>query len=812
MFLIDDFLQAWRGLRHSPAFLFLASAVLALGLGATIFTYGVLNTTSMRPPPFPDAGRLHVIFGAEPARDEPYLQLHYLDFLEYKAQQRSFEDIAAGYTGTMMISGDRPAERYNGGFVSWNLMKVLGVKPLLGRDFTEDDDLPDATPTVILGHELWTERYHQDPGVIGRVVRVNARPSIVIGVMPKGFSFPSNEALWVPMQRDPALERRGDQNHENMVGVTAVGRLAKGVTREQAAHEAREIFDRLARLYPRSNAGVTAAIVTVAEGSIGDTARTINTMFAAVLLVLLISCANVASLIFVRANMRVYEAGMRAALGARRPRLIMQMLGESIIVSFFGVIGGLVLAALGLHFTNVAVHNLSEAKTPIWWTFPIDWNVALFAAGVALASALLSGIVPALRASRPDVMRILRDGGRTGTGMRLNKFTTAMVIVEVAFSAALLTGAGLMTRASVLSLQQDFGADVRGFMSERVGLPFAKYPTHEQQGAFFERLLAELREKPGVRAAIAATNMPGVGADEWRLAIEGETYDARADYPVAHGISVSAGFFEGFRLRMKAGREFHAGDTPASTPVAVVNEAFVDAYFPDEDPIGRTLRAAEDPSSAVVTIVGVAPNINHDKRWKNGTFAPTIYRPLAQLPWRFATVAIRVDGDPHAYGDMLRAVTQSLDPDLAPYWIQTLEEFQVQRRDAIKLLSNVFIAFALIAIILAAVGIYGVLAFATGQRNREIGVRRAMGAQDKQILATVMRGALFQLAIGLALGALFAPIMARSLKDGLLGMSPDDPVIYSMVLVILLTATLLASWIPARRALRIQPSSALRCE
>ena len=811
MFLIDDFLQAWRGLRYSPAFLFLASSVLALGLGATIFTYGILNTTSIRPPPFPEAERLYNIVAAEPRRDEHYLQLQYIDYVELKAHQKSFEDMASYYSGTIMISGDRRAERYNGGFVNWNLMRVLGVKPMLGRDFREEDDLADARPTVILGYNLWATRFQQDPDVIGRVVRVNARPSTVIGVMPKGFSFPSNEDLWVPMQRDPALERRGDQSHENSVGVVAVARLAKGVRIEDARREAEEIFARLANAYPRSNDGVTTNIVTVAEGAVGDTARIINTMFAAVLLVLLISCANVASLIFVRANMRVYEAGMRVALGARRPRLIVQMLGESIIVSFFGVIGGLVLAALGLHFTSVAVHNLSEQKTPVWWTFPIDWNVALFAAGAALAAALLSGIVPALRASRPDVMRILRDGGRTGTGMRLNRFTTAMVIVELAFSAALLTGAGLMTRASVISLQQDYGADVRGFMSARVGLPLATY-SMEQQGTFFEKLLAELRERPGVQAAIAATSMPGVGADEWRFAIDGETYEERADYPFAHAVSVSAGFFDGFRLRMLEGREFNAGDVPGSTPVALVNEAFVDAYFPDRNAIGQRVRAAEDSNAPELTIVGVTPNINHDKRWKNGGFPPTIYRPLAQMPWRFTTVAVRVNGDPHPYGNMLRNVTQSLDPDLAPYWIQTLEEFQAQRRDVMRLLSNVFISFALIAIILAAVGIYGVLAFATSQRNREIGVRRAMGAHDKQILAAVMRGALFQLTVGLGLGALLAPIMARSLREGLLGMSPDDPVIYSLVLVILLVATLLASWIPARRALRVQPSAALRYE
>jgi putative ABC transport system permease protein len=332
---------------------------------------------------------------------------------------------------------------------------------------------------VILGYDLWRTRFNQDPDVLGRVVRVNAQPTRIIGVMPKGFSFPSTEQLWLPMRRDATQEHRGEQSYETAVGVAGVGRLAKGVTREQAMQEAQDVFARLAKLYPRSNSGVTANVLPVAEGSmssISDAGHVINTMFAAVVLVLMIACANVASLIFVRANLRVYEASMRVALGAKRLRLFVQMLAESLIVSLFGVLGGIALAAVALHLTEVGIHSSEESTSPMWWTFSIDGRVTLFAAGVAVFSALLAGIFPALRASSPDVMRVLRDGGRTGTGMRLNKFTTAMVVVEVAFSAALLTGAGLMTRASVMSLQQDYGADVRGFMSARVGLPAATYP------------------------------------------------------------------------------------------------------------------------------------------------------------------------------------------------------------------------------------------------------------------------------------------------------------------------------------------------
>jgi predicted permease len=502
---------------------------------------------------------------------------------------------------------------------------------------------------------------------------------------------------------------------------------------------------------------------------------------------------------------------MRVALGARRPRLIVQMLSESLIISVIGVAGGLVLAAISLHLMNLTMHSIAEYQTPRWWTFSIDLRVALFAAGATLLAALLSGIVPALRASRPDVMRILRDGGRTGTGLRLSKFTGAMVIVEIALSAALLTGAGLMTRASVMSLQRDYGASVDGFMSARIGLPLPKY-TKEAQGHFFNRLVEELRTRPGVLAAVASTSMPGAGADEARFAIEGKSYANRADYAVARMVSITPGAFDAFQRPLHRGRDFNSGDTLEAAQVAIVNEALVRRYFPSQDPIGQRFTSADDPERKPVTIVGVAPDINHHITWDRGDFAPTLYRPVSQAPWRFMTVAIRTQGEPLSYGKTIRDAVRRLDPDIAPYWVETLRQFQEQKRATLRLLSNIFGAFAVIAIILAAVGIYGVLAFATGQRNREIGVRRALGAQDRQILATVMRGALVQLIVGLGLGALFAPLMGRLVSGGLFGLSPDDPVIYSTVFCLLVLASLLASWIPARRALEIQPATALRCE
>jgi len=811
MHYIDDFLAAWRGLRNSPAFLGLTSWVLALGLGATIFTYGVINTLLLKPPPLPEANRLYAVAAAEPGRKEHYETIAYVDFLELKQQQRTFEDLAAHFSGTAIIAGDDVPQRYTGGTVTWNFNRVLGVQPILGRDFTAADDTPTADPVVILGYDLWRTRFKQDPDVIGRVVRVNAVPSMIIGVMPPKFSYPESEELWIPMARDVAKERRGDQSWESAIGVTGVGRLAPGVTPEQASADMASIAARLAKLYPRTNAGLTTHVMPASEALMGSMKPVMYGMFAAVWLVLLTACANVASLIFVRANFRAYESSMRMALGAPRSRLIAQMLAEALIISLIGMAGGLVIAAIGLHLIEVALQSILDMKPAAWWMFNIDLRVAAFAGAAALLAALLSGIVPALRASRPNVMRVLRDGGRTGTGLRLSKFTTAMVIVELALSASLLTGAGLMTRSSVLSMQQDYGADVRPFMSGRVGLPLAKYPV-EEQARFFNQIVKELRSKPGVLAATAATSMPGIGTDDWRFSLDSVTFENRADYPFTQIVTVTPGFFDAFNRPLIHGRDFNEHDTEHSTQVALVNQAFAQKFSPDESPIGRKLTSPDDPMAPPLTIVGVVPNINHNDSWLDGDFPPTMYRPVSQKPWRFMTVAIRTQGDPHMYGDLIRKVAQDLDPDLAPYWIKTLAEYQDQKRGILRVLSHVFTAFAVIAIILSAVGIYGVLALATGQRNREIGVRRALGAHDRQILVAVMRSAAFQLVCGLALGSIVAPIMARALRGGLQGLSPDDPVIYTIVFVLLVCASMLASWIPARRALKVQPATVLRRE
>lgn len=812
MWLIDDFRQAAHGLRNAPGFVAIAAAVLTLGLGSTIFMFTVIDVILQRPPPFPQAGDLYRIGNREPARIDYDMDMHYLDYLELRDGNRTWEGIAAAYTGTAVIADRGLPERLDGAFVTHDLFTLLRVRPILGRDFLPADDVPGAAPVLILSHELWRTRFDRDPKVIGTALRLNGRTATIIGVMPENFAFPGPEdKLWTPMARDVSKLRRGDPDS---ITVAGIGRLRQGVSAQQAADDLAAIAARLTRQYPQTNAGRLVDVMPIAVGITGgrQTSQVLYAMFAAVWLVLLIACANVASLIFVRANFRVYESSMRVALGARRLRLISGVLAESLLVALAGVLGGLALAAIGLHLFERMLAAVVEGMPP-WWRFMIDWRVALFAAGVALLAGLVAGIVPAIRASRPDVMRILRDGGRTGTGLRLGRFTTTMVIVELALSVALLTGAGLMARGAFDTLTRPIGADVSGFMSGRIMLPEATYAP-ERRGEFVERLVGELAMLPGVSASVAANAMPGVGAPVNVYALEGKEYASRTDYPQAQDIQISAGFLRAFGLRLLQGREFDSRDRWESLPVAVVNEAFARKHFGNESPLGRRVRLSpEVGTSPWRTIVGVAPNVQHDLEWApGGAYMPVIYAPLAQDPGRFVTVAVKTSGEPHALATPIRRTVQRLDPDLAVYYSRTIEEHQAHSRGALRLITGILVVFAAIAIVLAAVGIYGVLSFNSSRRNRELGVRRALGARDRQILATVMKGALVQLAIGLALGALLAPLTGRALTGPMLNLPPDDPVIYGVVFALLIVVALLASWIPALRALRVHPATALRYE
>jgi putative ABC transport system permease protein len=811
MFFWQDLQQAWRSLIASWGFLVLSAGVLALGLATTIFMYGAIRTMLDQPPPYPQADRLISLNDTDPARGFDGVDLSLPDLAEYNAQQKSVERLVGLYTGTMTLSGAGLPERYSGAFVTPGYFEMIRVKPVLGRDFLDAEFPQGAASVVVISHGLWKSRFAGATDVIGKTVRVNGELTTIVGVMPEGFALPTPlETMWKPIRRDPANETRGSMD---ALTVEAYGRLRDDVTLAQAQADFERIGAQLAQRYPEFKTGRVPRARTLTDRLAGDDgAKILRLLFYVVWGVLAIACANVASLIFVRANQRSYEASMRAALGATRLRLVSLTIAESMIIAGLGALIGLALAAIGFDVMTHVMRTQFEGA-PAWWVYRIDWVIAAFAFGVAMLAGLVAGFWPAWRASRPDIMKVLRDGGRTGTGMRLSMFTSVMVVVEVALAIALLSAAGVATRTALETLNSSYGVDSSGYMTGRVMLPEARYDA-PAQAAFIARAVGELQSQQGVVTATASTVLPGAGTGEAYVAIEGRRYSTTADYSLVPAVAVMPKFFAGFGLAPRAGREFSDADRIGTTPVALVNEAFVQQHFAAEEPLGKRIRYnADDPSSPWLTIVGVVPNVMHDPIWDVvGRYEPVIYYSLLQIPERFVSLAIRVDGDPHRHVETLRRTVARLDGEIPVYFLGTLIERQDIDRGGMKVVAGLFVIFAVVAILLATAGLYGVLSFTTGQRTREIGIRRALGAHSGRILQGVLRGALIQLGIGVAIGALLAPLLVGVLPPFITGGIPHDVLVYGTVTALVAICALLASWVPARRALRVQPAVALRYE
>lgn len=807
---LDDLAQSWRSLRGSPGFVALAATVLGLGLGATIYMFGLVRGIMYEQPRYPDAGQIRQVLRTDPARGTKDDLYTYEDYLDFRDQQQSFGDFGAYYTGTATLSGEGLPERHSGTFLSPEVFRVLRVTPALGRAFTAQDDLPTAAPVVILGHDMWKARFDADPAVIGRSVRVNGRAAEIVGVMSSGVTFPINEQIFMPLARDPAVDTR---DNRDATQVTMIGRLREGVTPAQARVEMEAIARRLAHDHPATNAGKGVWVEDLAKTFTGSKGvDLLFTLLASVWLVLLIACANVSSLVFVRANQRAFESSLRVALGASRGRLIRQMLGESLLVSLIGLLIGLALAAVGLHATQRVMDTTLE-NAPNWFDLRISADVVLYALGAALLASLLAGLVPAWRASRPDVMQVLRDGGRTGTGLRLSRFSTIMVIAQIAMSAALLTGASVMVRMTFVSLAEanDIAAD--SYMTGRVALPETRYSPAEQ-GRFFERAVQALAARPGVAAATATQAMPGTGVSSVGMQLEGRGPERAEELPLVYDVRIVPDFFAAFGKTIDSGRDFDARDALDALPVAIVNREFVHRHLDGVDPIGRRIRLdAADQSSPWRTIVGVVPDIAHEEAPFQPK-RPLVYTPLAQNPLRFVTLAVRpVSGDPHALAGTIRDVVSDLDPDLPVYFLRTIDETKRVSQGGLRILAGVFAVFASVAIVLAAVGIYGVLASSTSSRQREIGVRRALGADTRHILSTVMRGATVQLGVGFALGAVLSLLVGRLVAAVVgAGAQGNDPIVYGVVFSLLALAAIAAIARPAIRALRVEPAVALRYE
>jgi len=802
---IDEIRAAVLGLSRTPAFTALAAGVLGLGLGLVIFMYGVADTLMLKPPPFPNADRLYTIatIDGQTAGDYDDSMLPQ-DYLKVREAATQFEAMGTIYQGTTYLTGDGQAERYDGGFADGQVFDVIGVAPELGRTILPRDTIEGAAPVVVLSHKLWTERFGADPDVLGRTVRVNGKSSEVIGVMPEGFTFPSTASLWIANQQDATRIPRNEG-----VDVGVYGRLRQGASPDVAQQELAPAAAAI-----KAEAGEQAfnghfEVVPFAAGFLGDDTRLIWTMLIAVGFVLLIACANVSNLLLARSAYRVRETTVRSALGASRGRLVMHMLAEGFVISTLATLLGLLLASIALDGFRIAMFKVMT-DSPTWWAFEIDYRVALFAIGAALLSTLLAGLPAAIRASRPSLDALLRDGGRTGTGHAIGKIAWGLVVFEVALACLLLGVSALMTKSVLNATSTDVGVETGDVMTARVGLTAGTYLEDAEQIRFWDSLVQRIQAQPGIQAASVATALPGHGSGDGPISVEGRDYGDVKTKPFVNHVTVSPSYFETFRIQARQGRVLDSRDVKDSLSAIVINERLVRDMFADESPLGKRVSFDLDNDDKTwFTIVGVVQDIVQEE---SGEIEPVIYIPVTQWPERFMSIAVRGEGDPRSLVAPIRTALAQTDPDLALYWLRTFDESRAIRTAGFRIVGTMFAVFAVVALVLAAAGLFGVLAFHVGQRTREIGVRRALGADDRRILRMVMRASGVQILLGVAIGMALLPLMGRGLGDILGEVSPYDPGIYGMVVALMIVVAIAATLTPTRRALKVDPAAALRYE
>ena len=807
MSLLQDLRFACRLISKERWFTAVAVAVLALGIGVNATVFTLVNAVLIRGLPFKDSAQLYMLGLKRPA-DSGGGNLSYPDFQDWRSQSNTFAAIAGFTRGPMSLADDRGVpEQARGTWVSSNAFQVLAQPPLIGRDFKPEDDRKGAEKVVILGHGIWKNRYGADPGVLGRILRVNGEPATIIGVMPEGMMFPTDSALWMPMVPNENQEKRDNR------WVAVFGRLKADTTRAQAQAELDAVARGIASQYPASNKELTSAVIqTFNERFNGGEIRQIFlSMMGAVGFVLLIACANVANLLLSRSAQRAREIAVRVALGASRWRVIRQLLVESVILGLIGGLFGLLLAMVGVRLFDAAIP--ADAGKPYWIEFTIDWVVIGFLAAICVVTGILFGLAPALQVSRTNVNEILKEGGRSNSGgRRVRWMSSALVVVEIALTIVLLVGAGLMTRSFLKLYSQDLGIKSDYLLTMRLQLSGTKYPKPEARREFFERLAPRLAGVAGAESVAMSTHVPPQGGNRRPVEIDGRPVQAGTERPSITTVTISPTFFETVGASIRRGRAFTDADGAAGAENIIVNEQFVAQFFPGEDPIGRRVRfVSNEPNTSQPgwrTIVGVSSTIRHS-RPQDAEPPAVAYIPLRQEPSGFAALLVRSRVDPSVIMNAVRREVQAIDPDQPVFTVQTLDQMLAQQRWPFRVFGSVFAIFAFIALVLAAVGLYAVMAYSVTQRTQEIGVRMALGAASKEVSWLVLRRGLVQIALGLTIG-LTGAWFAGQVLSPLLVVPAHDITTFVGIATLLTVVALAACLIPARRATRLDPLVALR--
>jgi predicted permease len=832
----QDLRVGWRRLRRDRGFLVVAVSVLALGICAVTTQFSVVQGVYLRGFSYPNADRLVSVQLVDPTRATPFgpnSQMFSLDYLEMRAEQRSLQKMAAFINGsTVNMTIDGHAKRFTGAYVTEDFFPALGVAPILGRGLLASDNEPGAPKVAIISHQLWQEEFGGAPDVLDRAIRLNGKPAAIVGVMEKGFAFPVNEQLWIPFFNEYPPSPRNDQSSAaNTVAI--LGALAPGVDLDAANAEFGAFAKRLAETYPETNENYSHALVEplIRTFTPPFLRGLLLTMLAFCAGVLLLACVNVMNMQFARATLRARELAIRSSLGASRGRLIRQMLTESALVTAIGA----ALGIAGAFWTNgLLMRTFKSLPNPIpaYIAFRVDGPVLAFVVGAAALAALVSGLLPAAMASRANAAAVLNDTGRGNTGRMVGAFNRALVVFQIVVTCVLLIGSLLQLESIVKQQRLDFGYDTAAVLSARLGLMEGVYPDPASKKLFYDRALRELRAGSNYERAALTNRFQMVFSPNGSIEIEGKTYVEDRDRPTVTIENVSDGYFETLGVRLLDGRDFTVDDSDQKLPVAIVNASFAKKHFGDGSPLGRRLRTVADNGTQPGpwrTVVGVVADVRMTGPFNNpnldgtGFYIPFFASafgetPAEPAPAQFATLLVRPPAGQRAEAvtPALLADVAKLDPDLPLYFVDTpadnLDGFLGQPR----IIAVMFSIFGIVAVVLSAVGLYGVMSYSVNQRTQEFGTRMALGADARAILEMVLRQGLVQLAIGLLLGLGLTLAIAffggAGIRQALFEVDPLAPGSYLAVTALITLVAFVATLLPARRATRVDPLLALRAE
>jgi putative ABC transport system permease protein len=808
---LQDVRFTFRLIAKEPWFSAAAIAAVALGIGVNAIGFTIVNAAFLRGLPFKDPGRVYML--AWQPRSGSRSNLSYAELQDWRVQSRGFAGLAAFSNTTMNISDDRALpEQARGGWVTANAFRVLGQQPLLGRDFADGDDRTGAEPVAIVSYRIWTNRYAADPNVLGKSLRLNGQPATIVGVMPAGMNFPNDTEIWAPFIPTERQQRR------NVRPLSVFGRLRDGARPSEAQAELNGIAQRLAAAYPDTNKDLVGARVeTFTERYVGGPARIVFlVMMGAVSFVLLIACANVANLLVSRSAHRARELAVRIALGATRWRVVRQLLLESVVLGCIGGAIGLLLASTGVQVLDAAVQDPDK---PYWINFTLDYVVFGYVAAICVVTGILFGLAPALHVSKTNINDLLKEGGRGTTGSRRVRWLSGtMVVVELALTIVLLAGAGLMIRSFLKVYTLDIGISTNHLMTMRMQLPDSKYATPDVRRAFYERLEPRLAAVPGVEAVAVTTAVPPFGSGQRDFEIEGQSLQTPEESLNVSTVTISPRFFDVVDLRLGRGRIFHDRDGTPGSETVIINDRMAAQFFPGEDPIGRRVRfrardvTPAEPVQPWRTIIGISPTIRHGSRTLGGEPNAVVYLPYRQDPPANAAILVRSSLPPGSVMDAVRRAVQAIDQDQPVFTIQTLDQILAQDRWPFRVFGGLFAIFAVIALVLSSVGLYGVMAYSVTERTQEIGVRMALGAEGWQMSWLILKRGLLQLAMGLTFGLAGALALSRVLRTVLVQITPTDPVTFVAITLLLTIVSIAACVLPARRATRVDPLIALRAE